>query len=208
MTRRANRQVYVTGILHPAYIIRGAWKHEPAMVALIRMAVDLAKGGFDPLDTSQPPPGANLCPSLTDLYEWEPGIDDRGVAVDIETAGDHLVAVGFCRLSDYRSVVVRFRRKGGGVWDIDPATRYARVEWVDRILGDPTIPLVFHNGQAFDVPYLLDLGFRVEGYNADTLIMSAVAYPEMPKGLEYLAVSYCRLPGWKHLVRDWELEDK
>jgi hypothetical protein len=201
-------EVHVVPILHPAYIIRGNWKHDPAQAAILRMAKELARGNFEPLDINKPPPGSNLDPSPTYLEGWLKGVTRDGVSCDVEAAGPHLVCIGFCRLSDFTTVVVRFRRKGGAPWDPDWDTLRAKVIWVDRILGDPNIPKVFQNGQAFDIPLLEEIGFTVRGYNADTLVMAKTAYPEMPGGLEYLAVSYARIPGWKHLVRDSEEADK
>jgi hypothetical protein len=74
-------------------------------------------------------------------------------------------------------------------------------------LASPT-PKVFHNGQAFDIPYLEDLGFEVNGYAGDTLLMAHLALPELPKGLQFLATLYCRLPMWKRLVEEEEGVDK
>jgi hypothetical protein len=86
--------------------------------------------------------------------------------------------------------------------------RQLKIAWTYGVLASPDIPKVFHNGQAYDIPLLIENGFDVGGYMGDTLLMAHCAYPEMPKSLEYLGVLYGKVPGWKHLTRDYEGEGK
>jgi len=200
-------EVWIVPILHPSYIIRGNWKHDPAQSHILAMAAQLAYGDYEPPNIEDAPPDSNLDPTVEELYAWVDGME-QGVTCDIEAAGPHLVCIGFCKLDDLSTVVVRFRKKGAVMWDADWDVRRAKVEWVYGVLASPDIPKVFHNGQAYDIPMLTTMGFDVSNYAGDTMLMAHVAYPEMPKGLEYLGVLYARVPGWKHLTRDYQGEGK
>lgn len=188
-------------ILHPAYILRGKWGLEPAQVVALQTLRELASNpGYVPPNVREPPPGALTDPTIPELEDWCAGVDDSGVAVDVETAGEFLVCVGMCRLRDYRSIVFRFRRQGGSTyWRRDADLRRC-VELCFDLLAAPKIPLVFHNGQNFDIPYLRRVGFLVNGYAFDTMLAHFLAYPEMPKGLAFLAGLYLQIPSWKFLA--------
>ena len=121
------------------------------------------------------------------------------VAVDVECAGPYLRCVGFWDRERGAGLVAHFRAPGGR-----PALRGQElrqlVEAVGELLADPEVLKVFQNGQAFDVPYLTELGFEVQGYDFDTLLAQHLVWPELPKGLEFLGKVYAGLPGWKHLL--------
>lgn len=235
-------RVYCIGLLHPAFVSRGMWRHSPAQVEYLRraaalagaieelgpegaleqaLAAGLAAGGprrnvaqehrTPPLfDVSSPPPGACSRPAtLDEMDEWLAGPVREGVAVDVEAAGPHIRAVGFIRLADLRSVQVHFRRKGGGLYWKDTRQLAQAVEFVDRMLGDPTIPKVLHAGMGYDLPQQLErVGWRVKGYAMDTMLAAHVAGPECPKGLQWLATFLLGVPVWKDQVEaDEEVGD-
>ena len=198
-------KVWAVPILHPSYIMRGQWALEPAQVAYLKRALKIAKGWDPPLeDVTACPPGCVLQPTLGDLDDWRTGLEgcaDRRVAADLECAGPVLLGVGLMRFEDEVGIYVPFRHHlADTYWRTYKDCGKAAV-WLDGVLSDPTIPKVFQNGQAFDVPYLQDIGFEVQGYEDDTMIMQHVAYPEMPKGLEYLGILYAGLPAWKWLAK-------
>ena len=52
-------------------------------------------------------------------------------------------------------------------------------------------------------------GFTVQNYAFDTMLAQHIAYPELPKGLEFVANLYAGLGGWKKMVKtDSEGEGK
>jgi hypothetical protein len=151
----------------------------------------------------KPPPNSILNPTLHDLWRFAEGELAEGVAVDIETAGDFLICIGFARLADEAAICVPFRGQGGvGYWSDGDLPK--AVAWCDDLLGTPSIPLVFQNGQAFDVPRLRRMGFRVEGYAFDTMLAQRYAYPELPADLQFIANLYGDLVPWKWLLRGGE----
>lgn len=130
-------------------------------------------------------------------------------AWDIECAGQHLVCVGIMHVESGEYVCPRFREQHGAL-TLSPEEMYDVVEQLDSALCDPSLPKVFHNGQAFDIPYLEQLGFGpVEGFAFDTLLAQRYLYPEMPADLQFVAGFYARVPAWKWMAKlEGEEEDK
>ena len=72
-------------------------------------------------------------------------------------------------------------------------------EVVTKLLAAPT-PKYCHNFVA-DVPLLYKLGFSVGGEVLDTFAAHAIAFPELPHGLQMAAASVANVPPWKSLYR-------
>ena len=197
---RYTESSYILGLLHPAFIMRGAWEQEPVQVLYLQRAKQIMdRGSWDILDPTTPISGALLDPTEAEMDEWIMGLDNQGVAVDIETAGRHIIMVGMCRLKDYRPIVFHFMRQGG-VPAHPKRTAYRVRAVVQTILSNHAIPKVFHNGQAFDIPILERNGFKVEGYKFDTMLAQHIAYAELPKGLEFCSKLYLGAGGWKSML--------
>lgn len=212
-------KAWVLGTWHPARILRGGHALDLPARAHLRHLAEVAPAiatGELPAtyrDVGEhPTQNCVISPTLPSLWAW--GLPRstlrEGVALDIECAGHHLRGVGLCKLSNLDYLWLPFRSQGGQqYWTASALPR--AVEWLYDLLADESIPKVMHNGQSFDVPYLEELGFVVRGYaegGADTMLMQHLAYPEQPKGLNYCATLYARLPQWKQLSKVEEEEDK
>ena len=203
---------YAMATWHPARILRGGSALDlPARQHLAHFRDTLASLSLQRHPTSyveagSAPDSSILAPTLPDLYQYGPLAG--GVAVDIECAGEFLRGIGFCTLDGYRPLWVPFRRQGGiPYWS--EADLPKAVAWVSQVLAAPWVPKVFHNGGSFDIPYLEGLGFEVNNYLADTMLMQHLAYPEQPAGLQFIATLYNRRPHWKRLSDlEEEGEDK
>lgn len=194
------RPVLVLPILHPSAIIRGKFAYRDAQVEVLKRARAYLRGEWTPPtpDLTHTPVPATLFPTLTSLMEWRHGPLTQGVVVDIETAGPYLVCVGLLRLADRHALVVPFRTQGGGqYWRADQLPWV--VDWLWEVLANPEVPKVFHNGVSFDIPYLEEVGFEVDGPLRDTIVMQHTNNPEQPKKLEWCAVTFCGYQPWKHL---------
>lgn len=204
-------------LVHPAAIVRGSWELDPLQVTSLERAKDYVEGRLSPRDLNSLPQGAVLYPTLEDLEEFsrDPGGLASGLAVDIESAGRHLICVGLTRLSDLGYLCVRFRKEGGYLYWPSFTQLYQAVEWLDNLLGDPSIPLYFHNGQAFDVPELTHFtyqdgewhGFRLAGFTDlgyDTMLVQLTAMAGFPKSLQFCATYHLGFPVWKTLVSEDE----
>ena len=196
-----------TAILHPAAVLRqNRYGMEPAQVEYLRRL----RLGHVPASLSVPP-GFVAEPTLADLDAFWDHLQaqaDRTTTADLECAGSHLICVGIWHEPTQRGVLVRFRRRlGRGYWPTRSHLIQA-IQWLDDYLTDPTLPKVFHNGQAFDIPYLEQFGFGpVHGYVMDTLLLQRFLYPEMPADLQFVAGLYAGFPPWKYMTKGMEGED-
>lgn len=181
--------------------MRGRWAMSPIMIILLKRAQELAEGRSQlPIASEEAPPNCNLDPTVEEIDEWWQRYGrTEGAAVDIECAGSHLVCVGLCSLISERYICVRFRNRGGTVHDVGSIRE--RTSILYKILVDYETAKIFHNGQSFDIPYLEDIGFVINGYEDDTMLMAHLTYAEHPKRLEFLASVYADMPSWKHLVK-------
>jgi len=197
-------------ILHPAHIIRGQWAAEPAQVRFLRRAWELANNPAASLpgalmDVRNPPPGASPTPTLEELREFVTStraLDDRRMACDIEGTQGQLIGVGFSRLADERTIYIPLLDTDAPYWHNE---ELAEVDCHLRELL--AYPLIMHNGQAFDVPFLESVGYEVPQYIDDTMIRHHILYAEMEKSLESLAILYCGFPSWKWLSKVGEQGD-
>jgi hypothetical protein len=67
---------------------------------------------------------------------------------------------------------------------------------------------VGHFSIQHDVPYLLDLGFKVHGPLVDTSVLCHAVHSELPKGLQFLATLFCGAPRWKDITDEKETDTK
>lgn len=189
--------------------MKGGWGKEMFQVRYLRRL----RGWLDgkpctPIDVTQPPPKANLFPSLPEIKAFleDPRCQSQGVAIDLEAAGPHPRCLGLMLVDDEEYVCVHFRHQGGGAyWSYTDLCTI--VTLLQIFLADPEIPKVFQNGQAYDVPELEALGFEVNGYyegGFDPMIAHRYAYGESPADLQTLGIAYGGLPAWKRLTRQEE----
>lgn len=143
----------------------------------------------------------HLHPDLNDLEEFlqtyiEPA---EAISVDIETKDTMITCVGVAPSPD-RAIVVPFftdSRKDGNYW------RTAREEfiawrWVKRVLslGKPT----FGQNFQFDAQHLWrSMGIKSPYFSEDTMIAHHSLYPELQKGLGFLASIYTDELSWKFM---------
>lgn len=198
----APRKLWVVSILHPGSVVRGAWAAEPQQWEYLKRARALAGGGWEPPSHEQLTNRFNFHPTGTAVRDWCSRVilDRATIACDIECAGPHLVCIGFCRLDNKEGIVVRFRGPAGvPLWGAElPAV----VEATYEVLSDPLVPKWFHNGQAFDIPYLEAQGFEVAGFAGDTMLLQRYMFPEMGASLQECGVFYLGVPAWKYLSKD------
>ena len=194
---------YVIPSAHPSWVFQGNWGHSRLQPGFIAKGKEIAESGhyFAPNPESYPA-NANLYPTLGDLHAFRDKL--YSCTMDIECAGDYLVCIGVLNKQDYSYVCVRFRRQGGDVWD--SGSLAARANWLFMVLADDSVKKTFHNGQAFDIPYLEEQGFVVNGFENDTMLQAHLTYAELPKKLNHLALVYAGIPSWKHLVNDIDEE--
>lgn len=201
-------------LLHPANIMRGRWKEEPSQAVHVERMVGYAFKGIEPYmpDYTAPPPNSNLNPNVRQIIDFILSLDS-GVAIDIESAGPFIICVGLTAIDikTYEvggTICIRFRSQGGQPYWKQWQEHLDVVEALSDMLGNPHLSKVFQNGITFDVPELQALGFEVVGPYIDTMHLAHAAYPEVPKGLQYLSTLHLGMPVWKTLVDEDETEGK
>lgn len=196
-----DRRVAITAvpILHPSAVIRGQWAQGPVMVTILKRVKRISIEGTDWLAIPEPDAeNVKLYPTLEELNAFISETTGP-YTCDIECAGSHLVCVGILDVSTERYVCVRFRNQGGATFE--PIWLESRAAWLFSFLNSPDNEKIFHNGQAFDIPYLETIGFTINGFIDDTMLRANCTYAELPKRLEFLASLYCDIVGWKHLIK-------
>jgi hypothetical protein len=208
-------EVSICPIQHPLAILRGQTELEPIILEYLTHVKDYHIGtSVEIIDCYDPPEGALLYPSLREIETYLSTNMELGASVDIEAAGPHIICVGLCRLSDLIPIVIRFRCKGGGLWDSSFKTIYKKVELLDKFFSNSNIPKIFHFGVSYDIPELTLVGFAdgtAFGFNVrgaftapvpDTLLAQATALPGLPKDLATCAKMHLGFANWKHLVNE------
>lgn len=151
---------------------------------------------------SEAAPAARLNPTALEIELWLSVV--RSAAVDIEWCGPHVMMIGFRGRGEYAAhggLSVRFIDPGGvpHPWTWDEWHRVVRA--VAVWLADPRIKKSAQNGQSADWWMLEWLGFRVAGYDFDTLLGMHIADPESKKDLQTMAVGLAGMQPWKSLVK-------
>jgi DNA polymerase I-like protein with 3'-5' exonuclease and polymerase domains len=174
----------VVAAMHPAAVLRS-----PKYVGLL--IFDIAKfkqvsinGAPTPLvrNTIINPTVANLSVLRDQIFarEW--------VSVDIETYAGELACVGFGITPDLAVCI--------------PADNDVRCRFIRSVLRSQ-VGKIFHNAP-FDYPYLRgNLRWTINGDIHDTLGMSQVLYPELPRSLAVLTSMYTDTPYYKDEGEAW-----
>ena len=212
-------KVHALAILHPAYIVRDNYPFERAQIHHLRRAHSwLTKGTFPrPLNVETDTiPNAWLDPTFNEIVLWLTDCiaSKCPVVNDIESAGPHIRLVGLMRLDPehyehYIAIHIR-RQYGAQTWSDEQLATI--IDLLDQCFT--VNPQWMHNGQAFDVPELEQVGFTVaEIYYAggDTMLMQRHAFVGAPANLQSCAITYAGMRAWKHIVKSGgvdEQEDK
>lgn len=144
------------------------------------------------------------------LDQWIYGDRPDLLSFDIETFGGTITCIGFAP-SPARAITIPFYDPTAPDRNYWPSQEDEVAAWklVSGVL-ESDIPKLGQNG-LYDLQYLWKFGVRVRAYQHDTMIRHHSMYPEMPKGLGFLASIYTDEANWK-VLRDrnrdnFKLED-
>jgi uracil-DNA glycosylase family 4 len=124
------------------------------------------------------------------------------VAVDIETIKCIPSCIGFS-FTPSEGISIPLTHIGveaGGMTVTELAESW---KLVDKVLRDARIKKIGQNFK-FDQQKLELIGFRVNNFWADTMLIAHTLYPELPKSLEFLTSIYTREPFYKNEGRDFD----
>ena len=171
---------------HPAGVIY-QWSLRSTVIADLMKAENEAKHS----DIIRPTRHIHVCPDIEDVETTTDWLLAHAsiLSPDIETMKGQIRCIGFAwTRSD--AIVVPFIHSlsGKNYWDWEEHELRA---WsaVRRLLESP-IPKVGQNF-LFDLQYLTRVGINPKNCAHDTMLLHHVLYPELPKGLGFLASIYC-----------------
>jgi uracil-DNA glycosylase len=183
---------------HPANILR-EWSNRVVAVGDLIKARRFLDTGF-----SVPRRELWIDPTLDEIREfldrWIFGERPRVLSFDIETFGETITCIGFAPSRD-RAITIPFYDPGKpdrNYW-ATPGEELEAWKLCHRVLTSD-IPKLGQNG-LYDVQYLHAARIPVKRYLEDTMIRHHSLYPEMEKGLGFMATLYTDEAPWK-LLRD------
>lgn len=193
----ANQKILPT--YHPAAVLR-QWNWRPIVVA------DLMKGWREAQfpELRRPARQLYLNPMLEELevfiqYFRLNQSQFPFLSVDIETAGGQINCIGFAWRRDCALVIPLAHPTTFRPYWPDAGVELRVWEIIRELLESP-VPKIGQNF-LYDLQYILKLGIRPANVLEDTMLLHHSLYPEMQKGLGFLASIYCNEPAYKLMRR-------
>ena len=130
---------------------------------------------------------------------------EQPVAVDIEVMNQEVSMLGFAAHASHGICIPFTSMQGGHYFSLSEEVEVWKR--VNVLLSHPGIIKVYQNA-LFDVSFLLQ---KHRMYNRgrieDTMIMQHIAYPDLPKGLDFIASMYTDMPYYKYIMKRGKLQD-
>jgi len=117
------------------------------------------------------------------------------ISVDIEGGVGSLSCLSIASSATFSFIIPFTRMDGTSLWDLPDECLIWR--HTCSVLSDPTIPKIFQNGLYDRFVLQFSYGITVRGCVEDTMLKSWELYPELPKGLGFLASIFTNEPYWK-----------
>lgn len=135
---------------------------------------------------------------------WREKVIARGikrVALDIETVPSYRVitCIGFAAGPEHSISIPFYSKARCHYWS--PSEELFLLRFLRAALEDSGIEFIMQGG-AYDSQWVYEqLGLRCFNYNHDTMLLHHSLFPEMKKGLAFLASIYTDEPSWKSMVK-------
>lgn len=191
---------WVVPTFHPSYLLpRPGQKDTSKFVGVVGLdilkAIEIARNGYGRREFNilEDPPVDVFATFVDEAL----GSKSSYLSVDIETPGrgdeedsewsTHIDRIGFAFRDDYAASVPFLPP-----W----------MPLIRRLLGSD-MPKVFWNGNAFDIPIILQNGLPVNGERYDGMWAWHMLQSDLPKKLEFVSSFFCsdRLQPWKHMAQ-------
>ena len=176
-------------IVHPSFVARG----NPEFWSITVVDLIKAKREAASREVSEYKERFIINPNIHDVRRITKHILDTGCrySFDIETIGEgdslNVMCIGFA-WSDSDAICIPLLKRGGYEYWNGPE-EIEVVGLIAELLDSPNIKIT-QNGFTFDLPVLMDLGFKVRPPVEDTLIKHHVVATELPHSLEFLTSIY------------------
>lgn len=129
----------------------------------------------------------------------------REISFDIETKQGQITCIALAPSPD-SAICIPFwdsRKEGQSYWSFEQEAWVWKM--LRRVLSFATLTrkkeLIAQNG-LYDIQYLARSGVKVHALEHDTMLLHHAIYPEMKKGLGFLASIYTNELSWKNMVKD------
>lgn len=138
-------------------------------------------------------------PTIEEMLWWKEkyALPASHLAVDIETFRGHIDMIGFASSPQHAMAVQFFSKANLTSTFHSPEEEVEARKIVQELLALPCAK-IFQNG-LYDMRYLAHEGFFVRNPREDTMLLHHSLYPELPKGLGFLASIYTNEAAWKLL---------
>lgn len=191
----------VIPVVHPAYIMRDNWEEYYTTIKFFKRIAIESKSPT--IQLKEPNDIFIITPNLSEVLEFISFIGESKEPwyLDIETRGDTLTCFGLA--SDSRknyALCVPIQDTTGPHWS---AFEEAQI-WKALSLAASVNPRFCNQNMVYDLDYLLDMGVEPSGLAADPMIMANVAFPELPKGLDFTTSIYTYYPYYKDEGKTWK----
>jgi len=192
---------------HPAFVLRMYETHPILQLDLKRVACESASSRIDPVRAE-----FLLNPSFERVISWLNRPDHRRIAFDIETTGPFIRCLGLANsahealcipfISNVKTTVTpsstllfaapQATAQVNNHWSLDEEREILRA--LDSLFRRRDVEFIAHN-YPFDAERLSrELGLEVNSLYMDTMVAHHTCYCELPKGLDFLASIYTRIP--------------
>jgi uracil-DNA glycosylase len=183
---------------HPSYIMRGQWADRVLVIGDLMKAKRYLDVGF-----STPRRELWIEPTIEEVREFCQRVLDNPPSVlsfDIETFGGTITCIGFAPRTDLAITIPFYdpTAPDRNYWE-NPDHELEAWHWCYKLLTSD-IPKLGQNG-LYDIQYLYRHRIQVRKYLHDTMIRHHALYPEMQKGLGFMATLYTDEAPWK-ILRD------
>jgi uracil-DNA glycosylase len=188
---------------HPAAVLR-QWQWRPITIS------DLMKAHRESEypELIRPERFVTINPTIEDLERFVEAIKlhpPAMLSVDIETKGGQISCIGFATSSKSAMVVPFLNTFNPNTYGPHYPHYWNELDecraWhVVKSLLESDVPKLFQNG-LYDLQYIIKVGIFPKQVEHDTMLLHHSMYPEMRKGLGFLASIYSNEAAWKLMGR-------
>lgn len=181
----------VLATYHPAAVMR-QWDWRPVSVFDLRRAV---KESLSPKIVHRPR-NVTICETKDAIQRaFADLLSADCISFDIETETQQITCIGLSTSPEHAWVIPFWFQASGSFWDEADEQRIWSA--LKALFADPSKRFIAQNAQ-FDMTFLYRLyGIDVKNLWMDTMAAHALLYPELPKGLDFMASIYTDAPYWK-----------
>jgi uracil-DNA glycosylase family 4 len=180
--------------VQPAWILQGQFKYFWITVAdfqraareYVRPELDVAV--FNSITNPTPQDVLQFFRSLSPDEPW---------CIDIETRAQHIAC--FSVAQGETALCVPLQNTTGCNYGVLAESSI----WLELQHLMNRCPKLVGQNLTFDLDYLLDRGICPSGIWMDTMVAHSTLYPEFPKGLDFLASFYTKMPYYKDEGKTW-----